>query len=274
MGQKINSTIFRAGLKNSDWRFKYINKNSEESSIFLYKNIEIQNYVNKICKNYNILVTNCRIEHTQSAIKILIFFYRLNNTHQKIKNDLNDKQIISSVVTKILTINSNLYFKNKIAIIKTQNLSKKFEHYIHKNRHYLFDYKATIKLFKKFLKDPLQKNLIKILFITTIEKNSAKLLADFIALYLNKNKKKHNYLFFLLKKITTNLLKLNFTKITGIKILVTGRFNGAPRAKSKTLTLGIVPLQSFNSNIDYHNSTSFTQNGTFGVKVWICEKKN
>ena len=176
------------------------------------------------------------------------------------------------MVTKILTINSNLYFKNKIAIIKTQDLSKKFEHYINKNQHYLSNYKTTIKLFKRFLKDPLQKNLIKILFITTVEKHSAKLLADFIALYLNKNKKKHNYLFFLLKKVLTNLLKLNFTKITGIKIMITGRFNGAPRAKSRTLTLGVVPLQSFTSNIDYHNSTSFTQNGTFGVKVWICEK--
>ena len=94
MGQKTNSIIFRSGLKNSDWRFKYINKNSEESSIFLYKNIEIQNYVNKICKNYNILVTNCRIEHTQSTIKIFFFFFKLNNTNHKIKNDLNDKQII------------------------------------------------------------------------------------------------------------------------------------------------------------------------------------
>ena len=83
MGQKTNSIIFRAGLKNSDWRFKYINKNSEESSLFLYKNIEIQNYVNKICKNYNILVTDCRIEHTQSAIKI--FFFILNLTIQTIK---------------------------------------------------------------------------------------------------------------------------------------------------------------------------------------------
>lgn len=272
MGQKTNSIIFRAGLKNSDWRFKYINKNSEESSLFLYKNIEIQNYVNKICKNYNILVTDCRIEHTQSAIKIFFFYFKLNNTNHKIQKDLNNKQILAYVVTKILTINSNLYFKNKIAIIKTQDLSKKFEHYINKNQHYLSNYKTTIKLFKRFLKDPLQKNLIKILFITTVEKHSAKLLADFIALYLNKNKKKHNYLFFLLKKVLTNLLKLNFTKITGIKIMITGRFNGAPRAKSRTLTLGVVPLQSFTSNIDYHNSTSFTQNGTFGVKVWICEK--
>ena len=48
MGQKVNATIFRAGLKNSECNFKYVNQNSEESSIFLHKNIELQNYINKI----------------------------------------------------------------------------------------------------------------------------------------------------------------------------------------------------------------------------------
>ena len=122
------------------------------------------------------------------------------------------------------------------------------------------------------MKNPLQKNIIKILLIAITEKNSSKLLADVISLYLTKNKKRHNFLFFLLKKIITNLISTNFSNVKGIKIQVKGRLNGAPRAKSKNITIGKVPLQSLNNQISYHNSTAFTQNGTFGIKVWICEK--
>lgn len=287
MGQKVNSIIFRSGLKNSQWNFKYIEKNKEESSIFLYKNIEIQKYVDEIFKRFNIFIKNCDIEYTDSNVNIIISFYEfkyknnnlyLNNSLiQKNKsfsglNPKNNKQLISYIITKILTLSTNLYLKNKTTTIKTQNLTKKFEIYINSNLKFLNDYKKTLKSFKRFLKDPLQKNIIQILFIVISEKNSSKLLANAISLYLAKHKKKHNFLVFLLKTVINNLIPLTFSKTKGIKIALTGRFNGAPRAKKKVLTMGVVPLQSFDEKISYYNSTSFTQNGTFGVKVWICEK--
>jgi len=65
----------------------------------------------------------------------------------------------------------------------------------------------------------------------------------------------------------------NFSKINGIKIKVKGRFNRAPRARHKFIIIGKgVPALTLNSKIDYAESTSFSTNGTFGVKVWICEK--
>lgn len=282
MGQKVNATIFRSGLKNTKWCFKYTDKNKEESSIFLYKNIEIQNYINKIFKDFNIFVKNCEIEHTDSTIKILITFFRFKNiklyssTSEKPSllpfNQNNTKQLVSYIITKILILSTNLYVGTKTTIIKTQNLNKSFELKINKNLNYLHSYKTVLRSFKKFLKDPVQRNLIEILFITISENNSAKLLAESISFYLSKYKKKHNYLMFLLKVVITTLLPLNFSKTKGVKIVIAGRFNGAPRAKKKTLTIGVVPLQSFNSTISYHNTTSFTQNGTFGIKVWISEK--
>lgn len=275
MGQKVNATIFRAGLKNAEYSFKYTTKNSEESSIFLYKNIEIQSYINKIFKDFNIFVKNCKIEHTTSQVKILIFFFPLQSQLNKPQLGYHfktTKQLIAYIIKQKLALSTHKYLKNKITIIKTQDLSKKLEIKIHEKKEYLLTYKKIIKFLKKFLKDPLQKNLIKILFVAITEKNSSKLLAEVISMYLMKNKKKHNYLLFLLKKVLTTLISLNFSIIKGIKIVITGRFNGAPRAKKKVLTLGIIPLQSFNSKISYSNTTSFTQNGTFGIKVWICEK--
>lgn len=276
MGQKVNSTIFRSSLNHYDCNYKYTPQNLEESTIFLYKNIEIQNYITQLFKNYNIIIKNFKIEHTRCAINILIYFYKLKSTtlinKNKSFNKNSTKQLISSLITKILILNTNLYLNNKLTQIKTQDLSKQFEIKITKNKKYLLTYKKCLRLFKKFLKNPLNKDLIKILFIVISERNSAQLLSEIISVYLTKNKKKHNFLFFLLKKVITSILTVNFSKIKGIKIVVNGRFNGAPRAKQKNIILGVVPLQSLNAKISYHNSTAFTQNGTFGIKVWVCEK--
>lgn len=279
MGQKTNASFFRLSLKNSEWNQKYIEKNKEESTVYLYKNIEIYDYIDTIFKHYDFLVHSCKIEYTYDTANIFISYYELKNVkpsldktntaNEKLKENTKSKSIF--LIKNIVTPSLNLYIKNKTIKLKTQNLNKKFELNIIKKQN-LFEYKKTLKLFKKFFKTPWQKDLIKLLFISSCEKNSAKLIANSISFCISKYKKKHNYLLFLIKKTFTILLKVNFVNIKGIKIAITGRFNGAPRAKKKIVKIGIVPLQSLIAKIDYHNSVAYTSNGTFGIKVWVCNK--
>ena len=277
MGQKTNASILRLGLKNSEWNNKYIEKNKEESTLYLYKNIEIQDYINTIFKHYNFLVHSCKIEYNYNNANILISYYELKPAKPVIEKDnsdklkTNNKNINLFLIKNTITPSLNLYIKNKVINIKTVNLNKKFELNISKKKN-LNEYRKTIKIFKKFFKTPWQKDMIKLLFISSCEKNSSKLIADAISFCLNKYPKRHNYLLFLIKKTFNILLKLSFVEIKGVKIAINGRFNGAPRAKKKILKQGIVPLQSLNENINYHNSTSYTSNGTFGIKVWVCGK--
>ena len=289
MGQKTNSLIFRLGLKNSEWKYKYIEKNSEESTVFLSNNFEIQNYLDKIFSYYGLILQNCKIEQTQHSVNIFIFFYeqktktnklylnnlkkyKESNSDQKLLYPTNIKQLILFLTNNVLKISLKLYIKNKTINIKTQNLTTNFERKIDENN--IITYKKTIYHFKRFLKDPFLKNFVKILFIVISEKQSAKLLAESLAYYFQKSKKRHNYLFFFIKTTLTRLVTSKFSKVLGVKIVIVGRLNGAPRAKKKILKVGVVPLQSFNSTIDYYNSVSYTQNGTFGIKVWVCEKIN
>lgn len=275
MGQKTNASIFRLGLKNSEWNIKYIEKNPEESSIFLYKNIEIQNYLDNTFKLYNLFIHSCKIEHTQTTTNIQIAYYESDSyltNLRKLSNFKTSKQLISFLTKDILAVSLNLYLKKEKITIKTQNLNKKFEVELQQQQTYLLEYKKVMRHFRGFLKTPAQKDFVKLLFISVFEKNSARLISEAISLYINKNKKKHNYLLFVLKRTLTVLINLNFSKIKGIKIVIAGRFNGAPRAKQRNLQIGAIPLQSFNENINYYNSTSYTPNGTFGVKVWVCNK--
>jgi small subunit ribosomal protein S3 len=55
----------------------------------------------------------------------------------------------------------------------------------------------------------------------------------------------------------------------GVKVMVSGRLNGAEIARSEKYHEGQLPLHTFRANIDYHIATGLTTYGIIGVKVWI-----
>jgi hypothetical protein len=116
------------------------------------------------------------------------------------------------------------------------------------------------------------KETINILIIAVLKKNSAQLLAEFIASQLQTIKKHNFFLIFIKRFLNTLISEKKFSKVSGIKIAIKGRFNGAPRARKRIYVAGKVPIITFDSTISHYQATSYTQNGTFGVKVWICGK--
>lgn len=55
----------------------------------------------------------------------------------------------------------------------------------------------------------------------------------------------------------------------GVKIQCSGRLGGAELARTETLRLGSIPLQTLQANVDYGLAHVFTTYGAIGVKVWI-----
>jgi large subunit ribosomal protein L16 len=134
------------------------------------------------------------------------------------------------------------------------------------------DLKKKLFLLRKYLKNNFFKEIMNILLLSVRLKNSAQLLADSVAEQISVMKK-HNYFLIFLKRALILFLWSKFSRVNGIKISLKGRFNGVLRARKRTIEIGNIPAQELNSNITYHQATSFTSNGTFGVKVWINEKK-
>ena len=56
----------------------------------------------------------------------------------------------------------------------------------------------------------------------------------------------------------------------GIKVMVSGRLNGAEMARSEMYKEGRTPLQTLRADIDYALGEALTKVGLIGVKVWIC----
>lgn len=323
MGQKVDARIFRLGVSNNtNWKLKYIEKNFEESSLYLYKTLEIQKYINQFFGLYKIKIQNCKIFYSNNFLNIFVSFYATTKTIFKIKKakkktEFNKKVLISKGNKKL--INYKNKFLKKPLQIKTEmknnsynsHIFKKVNNYISFQEKFLeclalytkkkvnivvsfqnlnlckplpINHKKTskilIKQLKKFSKKPFFKEIFNILVLSTIKRNLAKLLSEFISDQLKLNqlkndqdtvRRKDNFFLGFLKQALKLIITSSFSRVTGIKIVIKGRFNKAPRAKTRIIQFGILSLQSFNSKIDYYQSTAYTLNGTFGVKVWIRE---
>lgn len=56
----------------------------------------------------------------------------------------------------------------------------------------------------------------------------------------------------------------------GIKVMVSGRLNGAEMARSEMYKEGRTPLHTLRADIDYAHAEALTKVGIIGIKVWIC----
>ncbi len=58
----------------------------------------------------------------------------------------------------------------------------------------------------------------------------------------------------------------------GIRVVLSGRINGAEIGRREKLQQGTVPLSTIRENVSYASSPSLTKKGYIGVKVWINTK--
>ena len=201
-----------------------------------------------------------RLNFTNATLQIFISAYK-KNKHSEKGNKFTTKK--TELLTKIKSENIiktlNQFTKNRLHIsLKVLNLNK------HNQQNKT---KTNINLSR--FKIPELEQLYPLILN---QQHSAELLGIFIAEYLKKTKR-HNMFFNSLHKNLSIILNKKNSKIKGIKILVKGRLNNATRSKNQYIKIGMIPLITKNRIIDYSETTSFTSNGTIGIKIWVCHKK-
>lgn len=268
--QKINLIKVRSRksskAKKKQRQLKKIIRNYVEYQNITHNNL-VRNLVAK--KNHNKAITS--ILREKQAFKTrrikLLRFYKKFLTIRKFKQFNSVKA--NSFTTKFFN-SLHFFLKKNIKIFLTlHQLNKNVHQEMNKNK-IKFLKKSLIKL-RKYKQNEFFKEGVNILFMSTTKHQMANLLSQFVSTHLAKSKKKHN---FFLKFVTTTLTLFESnpdSNIKGMKIKISGRLNGRPRARHKIITVGNgVPAITLNSNMDYAESTAYTANGTLGVKVWIC----
>ena len=338
MGQKTDARIFRQGVHRKNWEFRHIAKNDEESSLFLYKTLEVQRYLNRFFGLYKMKIHNCKIFYSHGSLQVFVSFYITAKTIYIIRKNLTKySKKLSTQIKRTSSKKKNWKYKKKkqkfqfklpsqkirLKIKKIQKVKSKEGLMYHKsnpwlalglkgfqdilleslikytkkkidisvtlqnlNRHKQLSYnqleglKRIFKQLRKFVKNSFFKEAMNILFINILRRKSAKLLAEFISDQFRLNQlrtdqstipRKDNYFLGFMKQTLLLFIKCEASCLTGVKIAIKGRFNRAPRARTTKIHFGKFSLQSFSSKIDYYQSTAYTVNGTFGVKVCLCE---
>jgi len=309
MGQKVNPIVFRIGTKKNPWKSQYFGKNKEESTLFFYQDFEIRKYLNRIFEANGTVITNCVIKRSSFKLDLSIHFYVTSRIPAKslhafskvstLKAFVQGKSITTRKFLTIHTIKRKLVhffqknsvkktyqnefsyslFKQKLiqSLLKFTGVSKISLNLINIQTETVLnlkkdsDFKSRIQELRLYSRERFFTEALEILVLVFQNKETAKLLSKFIAFQLQIMKRHNSFLTFL-KRALFIFSKLKNLNIFGIKILINGRFNGVPRAKGRIIQAGQLPLQSLNSKINYHNTEAQTPYGTFGIKVWVCEK--
>lgn len=93
--------------------------------------------------------------------------------------------------------------------------------------------------------------------------------------YLNSQIVLQNMIFDIEKRIPfRRVMKQSIGRVQkegaqGVKVIISGRLNGAEIARSEMLSAGSIPLHTLRADIDYARGTAFTTYGAIGIKVWI-----
>ncbi|KND62786.1 30S ribosomal protein S3 [Candidatus Phytoplasma phoenicium] len=181
-----------------------------------------------------------------------------------------DKQVPNLVYEdfKIRTLIKKFYIRGIISEIEIKRLKKSNSEEITIN---LFtskiglvqgaDNKEKNKLLQKIEKTINKKILLNVFEVKTIDK-IASLVAQNVAMQLQQR----SY-FRAVQKITTQKVLKSGAK--GVKIILSGRLGGAEIARRETISLGLVPLNTFRADIDYAFEEAHTTYGVLGVQVWI-----
>ena len=159
----------------------------------------------------------------------------------------------------------NLFTKNKFNVVINFRC-------INKDLNFLkLSQMKSFSSLQKYRNAPFLKEGLELLFHTVFNKNSANLLATFVALQVKKVKRQKFFTSFL-KHTLSAFIKSDLSQVKGIKIVIKGRLNGVPRAKHKMVLVGDVPVQSIGERLDFSQKTIHNSSGSYGIKVWIIEK--
>ncbi len=125
--------------------------------------------------------------------------------------------------------------------------------------------------------ESLKKDLIKLLPKTVLKQQSldlqveefksvdlsAKLVAEKIAIQLAKRMPYR-------RVVLGSMEKCMAAGAKGVKIIISGRINGAEISRREKFSQGKVPLSTLRSRLDYYECPSATRSGYIGVKVYLC----
>ena len=249
----------------------YLIKNITQNNIAYTNNNNYLLTSNLLCalQTKNIIVSNIGLSEKETINNLeLGVFYRGN----KIKNyKLRCKKTNKRKENKLNTKLTNL-FNNKNLKINLKNLNKSVD-----KRKLVAIFKKlksfSNKLFAKRIN--LFLDFLKIVLLVENKKASIWTLVYIMSLIFKPlQKRQHGMFISFINQVFKYLInRKKGKKINGIKLMLSGRLKGKPRAKYAKMALCNISLTQYKANIQAAQSHIYTIYGCFGLKLWINFRK-
>ena len=196
-------------------------------------------------------------------LKIISNYKNYNMKNQIFNNELLKKNNFINKLLETLTIFTKKKYHIKLIF---QNVNKGLT--VKLNKPEKKELKKKTLLLKQYSRKPFFNEGLSTIITMLYLKKPVKSFLNFLSNQL-KIQKRQTYFLGFLKKTLNNLMFLKFSKTKGIKIIINGRFNKRPRSRTESIIIGDVPVQTFNKPIQYEETTAYTRDGTFGIKIWL-----
>lgn len=211
-----------------------------------------------------------------------------------------DKKDILLDDSNLFSNNKNLILKKSIVFIKTSklikyrrslSLNKRVSSILTKNSYY-FDFKIVngflnqvlivndYNFFVRYQQNLFSKNfnlfldLIKITNLLCQNLVQLKLFVYLLSsLFRTMHKRQHNRFIFFVSNLFKYILS-TYPNVCGLRLEVSGRLLGKPRASNIKIENGFLGLNSFSSNKYTYQTHVYTLYGVFGFKCYINFKNN
>lgn len=118
MGQKVNSIIFKTPVLKH-WKSKYIEKKTSDLAYYNFRDLELQNFLNKVFEENGLLTNNIKINYHGNLLHVFISYYF------KIESE---KQVVSNLKKKSIKVKASDVKASKV--IDECSLTKKNKMYL------------------------------------------------------------------------------------------------------------------------------------------------
>lgn len=232
---------------------KYSEKTKTESHINIFRSLEIENYIKQLFKKTNFELQNFKLNFSNSVFTLYLSKCRI---YEPVRKKGKRKTFWKSSVIKTLNQFTNNKLHVNLKVTNDKYFNKTIGGSLRNINFYRFRMPELEKLYTTLATHP----------------NSSELLSNFVVTQL-RTTKRHNFFLNSLKESLTLVIRQKHSAIKGLKLIIKGRLNNAPRSQKRIIKIGKIPIITQNVKVTYSECTAYTSNGTIGVKLWISSKK-
>lgn len=281
--KKGGSLNYKQFQKNSNInlnKFYYKNNNKTKNLVLLKI---LNNANNKKIKQFNIM-GHYNLNSILSKTKIKKNFLRKKIKKVKVKkyesfvlknNNYKSIKLIKKSLSELTNAKIYLIMVNTLSFIKFYEYLHEYSNLYKSNKQSEYERtNLTTQMISFYRYDvKLINDAINVIYITLILKQPL-FLAQFIGYQLKKTPRNYRFgkIVQFLSQTITSVVK-NRKEILGCRVQFKGRVGGRRSRRARKLQViseGIMPLHSYNSKIEYGESSGLTRFGTVGIKIWLC----